>query len=192
MDQNDFEIGVLQECVSQTDDVQLPRNCHAFGVLSSGDVKVFVKQDVYQQLEELAASDMSRELGSILLGTYVQEYGEYHVVISAYIEAKYAKSSASTLTFTHETWEYVHNEREKHHPELKIIGWQHTHPGYGIFLSAYDLFIHENFFDMPFQIAYVIDPVSKRRGFFQWKQGKVEKLNGYFVYDEVGKTIIKE
>lgn len=42
---------------------------------------------------------------------------------------------------------------------------------------------------MPFQVAYVIDPVQNQRGFFQWKNGRIEKLKGYYIYDAVGKPI---
>jgi proteasome lid subunit RPN8/RPN11/LysM repeat protein len=111
------------------------------------------------------------------------------VVITDYIEARYTDASAATLTFTHETWEDIHAQHQKRFPDKKIIGWQHTHPSYGIFLSNYDLFIQENFFNLPFQIAYVIDPVQQLRGFFQWKNGKTVKLHGYYVFDEVGKEI---
>ena len=85
--------------------------------------------------------------------------------------------------------DYVHKEHEKRYPDRKIVGWQHTHPNYGIFLSNYDTFIQENFFNLPFQIAYVIDPIQNLRGFFQWKNGRIEKLKGFYVYDEVGKPI---
>ena len=51
------------------------------------------------------------------------------------------------------------------------------------------MFIQENFFNLPFQVAYVIDPIQNIRGFFQWKDGKVEKLKGYYIYDDVGKPI---
>ena len=112
-----------------------------------------------------------------------------NVIISSYVEAKYTDASASTLTFTHETWDYVHAEHERLYPNQKIVGWQHTHPNYGVFLSNYDLFIQENFFNMPFQVAYVIDPIQNIRGFFQWKNGKIEKLKGYYIYDDVGKPI---
>ena len=49
--------------------------------------------------------------------------------------------------------------------------------------------IHENFFNMPFQIAYVIDPIQNIRGFFQWKNGKINKMTGFYVYDEIGRAI---
>lgn len=42
---------------------------------------------------------------------------------------------------------------------------------------------------MPFQVAYVIDPIQNIRGFFQWKNGKIEKLKGFYVYDDIGKPI---
>ena len=115
--------------------------------------------------------------------------GKMHVIISDYILAKYTDASASTLTFTHETWDYVHKEHDEKYPDKKIVGWQYTHPGYGIFLSNYDMFIQENFFNIPFQVAYVIDPVQHLRGFFQWRGWKVEKLKGFYIYDDLGKTI---
>lgn len=185
----DFEIEIQSENVGEAPSMQLPMNFLTFGEIENDDVKVYIKQDVYKALEKLAASDTSKELGSIILGEYCQEHGKTHVIISQYIEAKYTDASASTLTFTHETWDYVHSEHEKRYPDEKIIGWQHTHPNYGIFLSNYDMFIQENFFNLPFQVAYVIDPIQNLRGFFQWKNGRVEKLKGYYIYDDVGKPI---
>ncbi len=185
----DFEIVVENEESDKTGNVQLPLNFLSFGEIENDDVKVYIKQDVYKALEKYASSDTTKELGTILIGDYCEQMGKTHVVISNYIEAKYTDASASTLTFTHETWDYVHKQHDLLYPTKKIVGWQHTHPNYGIFLSNYDLFIQENFFNLPFQIAYVIDPIQNIRGFFQWKNGKIEKLKGYYVYDEVGKPI---
>ncbi len=185
----DFEIELQEDSSDDSANIQLPTNFLTFGEIENDDVKVYIKQDVYKALEKLSASDTSKELGSIIIGDYSNELGKTHVLISEYIEAKYTDASASTLTFTHETWDYVHAEHEQRYPNKRIIGWQHTHPNYGIFLSNYDLFIQENFFNLPFQIAYVIDPVQNLRGFFQWKNGKIEKLKGYYIYDDIGKAI---
>lgn len=189
MDKMDFEIEIQDNPDDAAVGVQLPLNFITIGEIENDDIKVYIKQDVYRALEEFAASDTQKELGSIILGNYCQDAGKMHVVLSDYIEAKYTDASASTLTFTHETWDYIHKEHERRYPDKKIIGWQHTHPNYGIFLSNYDMFIQENFFNMPFQVAYVIDPVQGQRGFFQWKNGRVEKLKGYYLYDAVGTPI---
>lgn len=169
--------------------VQLPINYMGVGEIDNDDIKVYIRQDVYKALEKYSQADIEHERGTIILGEYCEEMGKMHVIISAFIEAKYTDASTSTLTFTHETWDYVHREKEAKHPDKKIIGWQHTHPSYGIFLSNYDLFIQENFFNLPFQVAYVIDPIQNLRGFFQWKSGRIERLKGYYIYDNIGNPI---
>ena len=184
-----IEIDVMQEEQATAGNVQLPLNFITIGEIESDDVKVYIKQDIYKRIEKYSHADTSKELGSILLGDYCEELVKTHVVISEFIEAKYTDASASTLTFTHETWDYVHSEQDKLYPSLRMLGWQHTHPNYGVFLSNYDMFIQENFFNMAYQIAFVVDPIQGLRGFFQWKNGKVEKLKGFYVFDDVGKPI---
>ena len=48
------------------------------------------------------------------------------------------------------------------HSEERIVGWYHTHPGFGIFLSGMDLFIQDHFFNLPWQVAFVYDPLRRR------------------------------
>ena len=185
----DFEIDIISDNTSNSTPIQLPLNFLNIDEIENDDVKVYIHQDVYKEMEKYASSDTAHELGTIMIGEYSEDMGKMHVVISDFIYAKYTDASASTLTFTHETWDYVHKEHDEKYPDKKIVGWQHTHPGYGIFLSNYDMFMQENFFNLKFQVAYVIDPVQHLRGFFQWKNGKVEKLKGFYIYDDVGKNI---
>jgi proteasome lid subunit RPN8/RPN11/LysM repeat protein len=189
--ENNREIIIETETsiIHDDNDIQLPLNFVTQGELEPDDVKVYIHQNTYNAIERFSRSDMKNELGSILFGSYSQYSNKMQVVISDHIEAKFTDATASTLTFTHETWDYIHKEHELRFPAMKILGWQHTHPGYGIFLSSYDMFIQQNFFNLPFQVAYVVDPKQNLRGFFQWKGGKIEKLKGYYVYDEVGKQI---
>ncbi|MBO5453504.1 MAG: LysM peptidoglycan-binding domain-containing protein [Clostridia bacterium] len=170
-------------------DVPMPVNFVTVGIIEHDSVRVYIKQDVYKRIEKFAKEEMSKEVGSILIGDYVEENNKTSVIISDYIEAKYTDASASTLTFTHETWDYVYKEKDKKYPDKKIVGWQHTHPGYGIFLSNYDIFIQDNFFNLPWQIAYVVDPIADTRGFFEWKNNKTSKMTGFYVYDDVGRKI---
>jgi len=67
----------------------------------------------------------------------------------------------------------MHSTREAQHPDKVIVGWYHTHPGWTIFLSEWDLFIHRSFFKDPWQFALVIDPSLDRAGFFVWKDDQV-------------------
>ncbi len=179
----------LKEKNKQDNEIDLPLNFVKVGNIKADDLNVYIKQDVFNKLEKYSAETTKKEVGSILIGKYLESFGKGQIVISGYIEAKYTDAAAASLTFTHDTWDYIHKEKDKNFKELSIIGWHHTHPNYGIFLSSYDVFIQENFFNLPFQLAYVIDPVQKERGFFQWKNDKVEELKGFYIYDDVGKQI---
>lgn len=185
------EIEILEgeKNIKNNKTIQLPANFITIGEVEVDDVKVYIKQDVYAEIEKFSKKDTSHECGGILIGDYAEINSKKHVIISAFIEAKYTDASASTLTFTHETWNYIHDEQDRLYQGKKILGWQHTHPNYGIFLSNYDIFIQENFFNLPWQIAYVVDPIAETRGFFQWKGDKVERINGFYIFDDIGVKI---
>jgi len=103
-----------------------------------------------------------------------------------------AKEPPTTLKFTHESWEYIHKEAARKYPEYKILGWIHTHPDFGIFLSEYDKFIHENFFNGENQVAYVVDPIQNIEGFYFWINEKIERCKGFFLFDKTGVKITVE
>jgi proteasome lid subunit RPN8/RPN11 len=162
----------------------LPRDLRQVGRVEPDGLNVCIRRQTYEDIDVFSKADTAKERGGVLIGdSRLDASGRMHTLVSDFIEARYTDATASTLTFTHRTWAYIHAEHEKRFPTKRIVGWQHTHPGYGVFLSGYDLFIHENFFNLPDQIAYVVDPKQDLRGFFRWKNGKVEKLDGFFVYD---------
>ena len=189
MNDNDNNIEIFDEKSAKSSEFQLPPNFITVGEIDNDAIRIYIKQDVYKKIEDFAHSDTKKELGSILIGDYSEELGKTHVLITGFIAAKYTDASAATLTFTHDSWSYIHEQHNELFPDKKMVGWQHTHPSYGIFLSNYDLFIHENFFNLPFQVAYVVDPINETRGFFQWKNEKIQKNEGFFIYDDVGKPI---
>ena len=121
-------------------------------------------------------SDTSQELGGILLGDYTEIKGQYRVRVEAAIEAKYTEAAKGSVTFTHKTWDYINKIRDEQYPDYSVVGWFHTHPGFGIFLSSHDKFIQENFFNLPWQVAYVVDPLSGKHGFFGWHNNNIDKV----------------
>lgn len=116
-----------------------------------------------------------REVGGVLIGRMPADGGL--PLVTGAIPAISADEQKATLTFTQEAWAHVHQVLESEFPaDEQIVGWYHSHPSFGIFLSGHDLFIHENFFDAPSQIALVVDPIGCREGAFGWRDGKLEAL----------------
>ena len=164
----------------------LPVNIQLVGEKSESDKKVYISQPVYKEIHRFTQNKTTNESGGVLVGDVIEEFGKKNIVISAFVEAKYSEGTPTTLKFTHETWEYIHKEIDKKYKGKKIVGWIHTHPDFGIFLSEYDKFIQSNFFSEENQIAYVIDPIQHEEGFYCWEKGAIEKCSGYYLYDKVG------
>ncbi|MFW6108274.1 MAG: Mov34/MPN/PAD-1 family protein [bacterium] len=155
------------------------------------EFRVIIAEEAFQAVQAHAQSDTAIELCGVLAGNlYADDDGPYLVIEQA-IEGAATRRTGSQVTFTHETWEKIHSEMEAQCPDLRIVGWYHTHPGFGIFLSDMDQFIQDNFFNLPHQVAFVYDPVADRRGLFIWKDGHSSRLRRYWlggelVYDEDG------
>jgi proteasome lid subunit RPN8/RPN11 len=143
----------------------------------SDKVHVRIKKMAKDLIDEYAASNIKKELGGVLIGNYKQINDHYYVYIEAILKANYTDASKSEIKFTHQTWEDIDRKKDQYYPNKKIVGWFHTHPGFGVFLSDYDLFIQENFFKLAFQVAYVVDPVKDQAVFFGNDDGEIVKIN---------------
>lgn len=167
----------------------LPQNIVTVGERVEEDKNIYILQSVYKEIHRFTKNKTTNESGGMLIGSVIEEFGKSNIIINGFIEAKYCEATPTTFTFTHETWEYVHKEIEKKYKGKKIVGWIHTHPDFGIFLSEYDKFIHQNFFAEENQVAYVVDPIQHIEGFYFWINGKIEKCKGFYIYDKTGVNI---
>jgi len=147
------------------------------------DLPVFVDVDVMKDMERHALEDTSVELGGVLLGGQYQDAdGNPFVVISDSLRAQHYEATKGSFKFTHDTWEQITREREDFPPELQMVGWYHTHPDWGVFLSGMDMFICDNFFNKPLDVALVIDPCRGDRGMFMWTgdpSQRVRRCSGF-------------
>ena len=157
----------------------------AYGQPEERDLPVFVDLDVLADMEEHAQSDTTVELGGVLLGgCYEDEQGRPFVVVTDSLRAQHYESTKGSFKFTHDTWSAITREREQFPAELQMVGWYHTHPDWGVFLSGMDMFICDNFFNKKLDVAYVIDPCRGDRAMFQWTgdpQHRVRRTGGFFV-----------
>jgi len=157
------------------------RACLAYQVPRPNDLPIFLDRRPADAIERHALRDTSVELGGVLLGRECldDQTGEPFVWITESLEAKHYENTQASFTYTHDAWEELTRERDRLHPQLDIVGWYHTHPDFGIFLSSHDLFLHKNFFAQPLQVAYVIDPIRQHRGFFRWRGEGLEQVGGF-------------
>lgn len=167
----------------------LPQNIVPVGERVFDDKNIYIHQNVYSRIHKFAANKTENEHGGILVGRILNEMGKENTIIEGFIEAKYNAATPTTLTFTHETWDYFHSEMDRKYKDKKIVGWIHTHPNFGVFLSENDRFIQQNFFTDANQVAYVVDPIQNDEGFFFWVNEKIERCPGFYLFDKNGVKI---
>lgn len=127
------------------------------------------------------------EIGGFIIGKAMkEESGEYFLTFEEFLDIEPETQGVYQISFGAKAWSKLEKENERYKRENKeLIGWFHTHPGHGLFLSRPDLNIHKNFFNYPYQIAMEIDNVKGKNnptwdvGFFtQRKNGEINNSKG--------------
>lgn len=156
-----------------------------------GEMLVFMTEEVVEGVQEHARLKRDEVFG-IVLGDYAvdREAGQTFLIVERYIASELAKSHRDHVVVDHEAWMEIYHKWESSYPNKLKVGWYHTHPGYGIFLSRKDLFIQEQFYRYPehkYMIAWVLDPLAEieaemDNGVFLWHDGIVTDRTGYLVF----------
>jgi proteasome lid subunit RPN8/RPN11 len=149
---------------------------------ASEQLSLVVDSEVVRQIRQHARSCSKTEVCGVLIG----EDRQGVVAVDASITGLNAEEAGAHVTFTQDTWEHIYKVKDKEYPNQRIVGWYHSHPGFGVFLSDHDTFIHKNFFSSPGQVAWVFDPHSDEEGCFGWVGGRLERLSRVSVVDRRG------
>ncbi len=128
--------------------------------------RVMIGGEVARRIRQHARGQSKTEVCGVLIG----RENEGRLEIDACIAGANAAQAGSHVTFTQDTWEHIYKVKDSEYPDDRIVGWYHSHPGFGVFLSDHDTFIHKNFFSSPQQVAWVYDPHSDEEGCFGWEK----------------------
>lgn len=129
--------------------------------------QVYISEEAHDNLISHLEADVSVEHGGILFGqAYTDfEHGIY-VEITAAVAAPRTIGTGAHLEFTSESWQGIMNHAKEAHPEANIVGWYHSHPNLGVFMSGTDMNTQRAFFYHPWCVSIVCDPVRKHIGYF--------------------------
>jgi proteasome lid subunit RPN8/RPN11 len=146
---------------------------------------VLISGEVLRQIRQHARSSSKTEVCGVLIGNDGAGGGN-KIRIASCIAGQNAAQAGTHVTFTQDTWEHIYKIKDAEFPDERIVGWYHSHPGFGVFLSDHDTFIHKNFFSSPLQVAWVYDPHSDEEGCFGWIGERLERLSEISVEDAKG------
>ena len=170
--------------------------------------KIYLKAEFCQSLHSYLLSfapgknrridKIDTEVGGFLLGKYTQvsETDTFQVIVETFVSINSEQAHHLHLAFDTHSLSVKLGEAQDRHPDQVVVGWFHTHPGHGLFLSKLDLAIHKGFFNEPFQFAMEIDSLSPSLdlGFFTHKKnGEINHTKhegGWFSWRKIEKEIL--
>lgn len=159
------------------------------GKLANPQLKVFLTQNAYLRICAHAGSDLDNEVGGWMAGKHCCDRvsGESFIVIDTVLPAEHTQQGPAHLTFTGDSQVRMHTNLQNDYPNKELLGWYHTHPKMGVFFSNWDVWLHQNFFSEPWQVALVIEPHSSVGGFFiRQLDGSLETNLYYGFYELMG------
>jgi proteasome lid subunit RPN8/RPN11 len=151
-------------------------------------VRVIVGQAALQQIDAHGRSNLYTELGGALLGKAYQFQDQVYVEIQAALPVISADHGPVHFTFSADTWRQLRQDKEKHYPNLEIVGWFHTHPNLGVFYSSDDVVVHSAAFTLPWHVGLVVDPGRNEACFFGWEEGELKPFPGFYELLDSQKT----
>lgn len=138
-------------------------------------VEIVVTKEVLFETTNHVSQDTSKESGGFLLGNRYEcpNTKREYIILDQFMKADYTEGTQVSLTFTTDSWAQLKDRLGGKYRGKDLLGWYHSHPGMGIFLSNYDLDIHNNRFSKEWEVALVLDPIKHEGGFFGWSDDVV-------------------
>jgi proteasome lid subunit RPN8/RPN11 len=158
---------------------------------SEESLQLLIDHVCWEELHRHARQFEQIEQGGLLLGrTSVKQVAspadKKEIIWISQSVASPVAGDAVSWRLDADQWGELMTSALQRHPGLEIVGWYHTHPGMGIFLSEQDLFVAGHFFPAPYQLSLVIDPVRGLAGAFRMVAGKATPLAGFQLLESEG------
>lgn len=124
---------------------------------------VTITADAYLAMLENLSAEVTIEKGGFLLGNITND--KSHLLVTHYLTAHHTEASLYHIHFTYRTWNKFDDDKLSEYNKQTLLGWAHSHPGHGVFLSSRDKTVNL-FFEY---LAVVLDPTRDEIGVFYLK-----------------------
>lgn len=134
---------------------------------------IYIADSAVNSLLRHLSSHLTVEQGGVLFGHAYKdsEFGIY-TEIEAAIAAPATISTETSFKLTPDSWDGILKNAKKLSSKTTIVGWYHSHPNLGVFMSATDMKTQQACFSHPWSVSIVCDPVRKEIGYFQGSQAR--------------------
>jgi len=117
---------------------------------------IFFQQEAVIALQEHIKSSPTQAIFGFLIGDVYRdpEAGALYTVIDKTLKLSQAIYGDKTEIVVSRLWERMLEQLRK--ASATLLGWYHSHPGQGGYLTPHDVETHEKFFTEPWQVAILL------------------------------------
>ena len=131
------------------------------------------RRGTLETLHEHAFDGSGSELSGVLAGRFDPERSAAVVYELIVVGAHAAGTGAA---FGHGAWAHIHRQLSRH-PDLELVGWYVSRPGFGLFLTPAEVEMHRRYFPRAEQFALVLDSQASRGGVFARRGDRIELVD---------------
>ncbi len=143
-------------------------------MISEQPLDVYIERQIIDEILQQCDRSVPLETIGFLIGEAFQWNKTPYCVIHGIATGK-TNANEVHVEFAEGALAEVVGELRSKYADMMMVGWYHSHPGYGCFLSATDIDTQLGYFRQPYHVALVVDPIAKSYEFFK----AVESELGY-------------
>lgn len=134
---------------------------------------VAITPEAQETMDRYASGDTRTERMGYLVGRvgHTQTGSELLTIVEQAVPLPSSYATATHVAITSESLSVLAAAVREFPPGVAAVGWFHTHPGLGIFLSGTDHHTQRTCFPHEWQVAVVLDPVDRAMGVFTGPSG---------------------
>ena len=132
---------------------------HEWGKPYAG-IEIYISQTAFDKMMKQCAVFAKRHLEAMgyLVGDYCRWKNKEYTIIE---DAVTSDLETTSVSVHFQAFEKAFDQLDKIDFDYVIVGWYHSHPGHGCFMSQTDISTQKRMFNKPFHSAIVVDPINK-------------------------------
>jgi len=130
------------------------------------------------------------EVMGFMIGDVFSYKGREYAIVRDVVTTD-LESTEISVKFRSDAFEKLFEQLDKIDYDYVLVGWYHSHPGHGCYLSSKDVDTQKRMFNKPYQCAVVVDPLHKEVKAYKLKDKHYDEVS-YGVYGKRAPKIIHE
>lgn len=161
----------------------VPRNIRQIGEVPKEN-KIYLEDYVHTYLTGDWKDEEPKGKMAILLGKYNWKQGVAYIFIKSAVTVEGILLAKDSCIMTDDQWGTVYEEMKQYFSGQEVVGWYLSLPDGNVEVNDGIVKTHLKHFGGNDKVLFLADPCEKENAFFLYRNNRMEKQNGYYLFYE--------